>query len=76
MGAIGAGLWDGVARVVPQIIVLGVGTWAGGYILRGIGKGQYVELMNVIAIFVAFGLTLATVISEVTSAFRALGIIR
>lgn len=76
MEALGQGLWDGVARVVPQIIVLGVGTWAGGYILRGIGKGQYVELMNVIAIFVAFGLTLATVISQITAAFRALGIIR
>lgn len=76
MEALGQGLWDGVARVVPQIIVLGVGTWAGGYILRAIGKGQYVELMNVIAIIVAFGLTLATVISQITAAFRALGIIR
>ena len=65
-----------MAKVVPQIIILGLGTWAGGYILRGVGKGQYVELMNVLAVFVAFGMTLATVIGEVTSAFRALGIIR
>lgn len=69
-------MWGGVARVVPQIIVLGLGTWAGGYILRGVGKGQYVELMNVIAVFVAFGLTLSTVIGQVVEAFRHLGIIR
>lgn len=76
MGEIGSALWGGVARVVPQIIILGLGTWAGGYILRGIGKGQYAELMNVIAIFVAFGLALATVIGQVLEAFRHLGMIR
>jgi hypothetical protein len=76
MGTVGAGLWSGVAKVVPQIIILGLGTWAGGYILRGVGKGQYVELMNVLAVFVAFGLTLATVVNEVVSAFRILGIIQ
>jgi hypothetical protein len=76
MAEIGGALWGGVAKVVPQIIILGLGTWAGGYILRGIGKGQYVELMNVIALFVGFGMTLATVIGQVLSAFKALGIIR
>ena len=76
MGEIGGALWGGVAKVVPQIIILGLGTWAGGYILRGVGKGQYVEQMNVIALFVGFGLTLATVVGQVLEAFRMLGIIR
>lgn len=76
MSEIGAAVFGGVAKVVPEIMILGLGTWAGGFILRGVGKGQFVELMNVVAAFVAFGMTLATVIVEANAAFRTLGIIR
>jgi len=55
-------------------MLLGLGTWGAGYMLRGIGKGQFVELLNILAVFVAFGITFVTVIAEATKAFNALGL--
>lgn len=71
---IGGMLFSGVGRVIPEVMLLGLGAWGAGYVLRGIGKGQYVELVNVVAVFLAFGIAFATVIVEVGKAFKGLGL--
>jgi hypothetical protein len=71
---LGGLLFSGVGRVIPEVMLLGLGTWGAGYMLRGIGKGQFVELLNILAVFVAFGITFVTVIAEATKAFNALGL--
>lgn len=73
MGEIGKSLFQGPGAVVLQIAFLAIGTWIAEFIVKAIGKGQYVRLIVVAGLFVGFSLVLYTVSGALAEALKVMG---